>query len=364
MKRRKILIICPYPEGVAPSQRLKFEQYYSYFRENGFDVTVSPFISTSFWKIVYKKGNYLKKIGYTLAGYARRISDVFRLRKYHVVYIHLWVTPLGPPFFEWLYYKLGKRIVYDIDDLVYLPGVRSDVNPIISGLKGKTKPLFLMRNAHHVITCTPYLDEVARKYNSSTTDISSTINTDTYQPKTDYSIKDQLILGWSGSVSTIKHFRTLEPVLKKLKDRGHYFRLLVMGDETFRMEDIETEALSWKESYEVDVIKRFDIGLYPLPDEPWVYGKSGLKALQYMAVGVPVIATAIGTNFRIIENEVNGYLASNEDEWLHYLEKLMADRELRKHIGMEGRRIVEEKFSVNANKETYLSIINKLFSFK
>ena len=81
-----------------------------------------------------------------------------------------------------------------------------------------------------------------------------------------------------------------------------------MGDENFKIDGVEVEAIPWKESYEIEVIKKFDIGLYPLPDEPWVYGKSGLKALQYMAAGVPTIATAIGTNFRIIENGVDGFL--------------------------------------------------------
>ena len=215
-----------------------------------------------------------------------------------------------------------------------------------------------MKKADHVITCTPYLDEIVRKYNQHTTDISSTINTEKYRPKTDYSVHNsKVVLGWSGSVSTIKHLRILEPVFKRLQEDGLVYKLLVMGDENFCMEGVDVEALPWKENHEVEVIKRFDIGLYPLPDEQWVYGKSGLKALQYMAAGVPVIATAIGANFRIIQDNYNGFLVKENSEWISCIKKLAGDEVLRKRIGQQAAEEVEKKFSIIANKDTYLGII-------
>src|SRR5689334_14533541 len=117
---KKILVICPYPENVAPSQRLKFEQYYPHFREAGYKVDASPFISKGFFSIIYKKGYFFQKAYYTLQGYLRRTRDLFRLHRYDVIYLHLWATPFGPAFFEWMIRKLSRRLVYDIDDLVYL----------------------------------------------------------------------------------------------------------------------------------------------------------------------------------------------------------------------------------------------------
>ena len=125
MKHKRILFVCPYPENVAPSQRLKFEQYYSHFREEGYHVETSAFIDESFWKIIYKKGNYFKKAWHTIKGYGKRTCGLFHLSKYDLVYIHLWVTPFGPPVFEWLYRKFSKKIIYDIDDLVYLGNVKN-----------------------------------------------------------------------------------------------------------------------------------------------------------------------------------------------------------------------------------------------
>ncbi len=351
----------PYPRDKAPSQRLKFEQYYSHFEEAGFEVHTSSFVGETFWKVIYQKGHWIHKFFYTCAGYFKRMKDIFRLAEYDVVYVHLWVTPFGIPFFEWLICRLSRRVIYDIDDLVYLAESKSAVNKLIAGIKGKGKPIYLMKNADHVITCTPYLDQFVRQYNLQTTDISSTINTEKYHPKSDYSIVNRpVILGWSGSHSTSKYLYLLEPVFRKLQQEGIAFRLLIMGDADFKIEGIATEALSWEDSYETEVIGRFDIGLYPLPDEQWVYGKSGLKALQYMAAGVPTIATAIGTNFRIMEHGKTGFLAKEEKDWLKYIKLLIIDGQLRQRMGAAGASMVEEKFSIHANKDTYLHIVQQV----
>ena len=100
MKTKKILFLSPYPYDKAASQRLKYEQYFEYFQKNGFRLVTSSFIDDKFWEVIYKPGFLFSKITGTLRGYVRRFFDLFRLRKYDIIYIHLWVTPLGPPVFE------------------------------------------------------------------------------------------------------------------------------------------------------------------------------------------------------------------------------------------------------------------------
>jgi L-malate glycosyltransferase len=361
MKNKKILFVCPYPDNVAPSQRLKFEQYYNHFREAGYEVETSSYISPVFWNIIYKKGNFPAKAWYSFAGYLKRIADLFRLGQFDIIYVHLWVTPFGPPVFEWLFRKASKKLVYDIDDLVYLKNVESRAHPLVTLIKGRKKPLFLMKAADHVITCTPYLDQFVRRFNSHTTDISSTIDTDRYWPKKDYNAPGKIIIGCSGSHSTSKYLHLLDDVFRDLA-RSFSFKLLVMGDEQFRIGGVEVEAIPWKESYEVDVISRFDIGVYPLPDEEWVLGKSGLKALQYMAAGIPTVATAIGAIFRIIQHKENGFLVNSEIEWKQCLIQLLSDPDLRNVIGKKAASTVERNYSVHATKQVYLSILNELSS--
>ena len=357
MTEKKILVICPYPENVAPSQRLKFEQYYPHFRKAGYQVDTSPFISKKFFSIIYKKDFFLRKALYTIQGYLRRIGDLFRLHRYDIVYLHLWATPFGPPFFEWIMRKLAKHIVYDIDDLVYLKNVESKAHPLVTFIKGRKKPLYLMKTADYVITCTPYLDEFVRHYNTNTIDISSTVDTDErYKIVNNYSATIPT-LGWSGSHSTSKYFYLLEDVLKELAKKCQ-FKILVIGDERVHIDGLEIEALAWKEESEIDDLQRIDIGLYPLPNEEWVMGKSGLKAIQYMALGIPTVATAIGANFRVMENSVSGFLVSSKEEWIEALSKLIEQPQLRKSIGEAARKRVEEKFSIRQNKSNYLHALD------
>jgi L-malate glycosyltransferase len=358
IKKKKILIVCPYPFGVAPSQRLKYEQYFSYFEENGYQITIKPFIDGAFWKIVHKPGNFFAKFVKSVQGYYKRINLLFSLKNYDLVYIHLWVTPFGPPLFEWMYSKLAKKMVYDIDDLVYL---KFDNTPwFVRQLKGYKKPIVLIKNADHVITCTPHLDKFVKQYNNQTTDISSTINTDLYKPKLNYNFKEvKPVVGWSGSHSTVWHMQTIYPALKKLK-RELDFKLLVMGTDNLQDDELDIECIAWKEEYEVAVISRFDVGIYPLPNKEFVLGKSSLKALQYMAIGIPTVATAIGTNFRVIENELNGILVNNDDEWIAALKDLINNETKRMQLGKSGAQRVENLFSVKANKAVYLHILNSV----
>jgi glycosyltransferase involved in cell wall biosynthesis len=361
--RKKILVLCPYPQNCAPSQRLKFEQYYDYFAKNGYDVTVSSFISANFWKILYKKGGWSKKFFYTILGYFHRLYDIFRLHRYDIVYIHLWVTPLGPPIFERFVKLLSKKIIYDIDDMVFL-GHSSEANRTFKALKGTQKMIFLMKISDHVITCTPTLDEFVKKYNPHTTDISSTINTEQYKPKKSYDLHQPIIIGWSGSHSTSPYLKLLEPVFAELIQKGYDFIIHVIGNKDFTFENktIPVKAFSWNLETEVNDLSEFDIGVYPLPFEPWVYGKSGLKALQYMALGIPTLATAVGANYRIIEHGKNGFLieTNNAALWIEQLITLIEHKELRELIGQNGNETVAHKFSVLANREVYLSVLKSL----
>ena len=350
------MVICPHPVDIAPGQRLKYEQYFHHWRQNGYDITVSPFFSTRMQSILYTKNNKLEKTFWVLRAYLKRIVTAFSLKQYDLVYVFLWVTPFGYPLMEKLYVSINRNMVYDIDDAIFMKA-ESVVNRSIDFIRGRSKPFFLMKHAKHVIACTPFLTEVAATYNSNVTDISSTINTDTYLPVNNYRNDHKIVLGWSGSHSTSPFLYLLKDVLLELQTRIP-FKLLVIGDATFNIEGLDVEAIPWSLEKEIPTLQRFDIGLYPLPlDNKWVLGKSGLKALQYMAVGLPVIATAIGANYRIIEHGKTGFLVKTKDEWVNQLQALMTDPEIRKNIGTAARLNVEENYSIHATAPVYMAII-------
>jgi len=361
MSAKKILFLSPYPFNKAPSQRLKYEQYFSAFEQVGYIVKSDSFISEKLWGFLYIKGNIFKKAIYTALAYFKRYLLLGTLYKYDLVYVHLWGTPFGAPVFERLLRAFSRKLIYDIDDLIYLRDT-NEANKFLKNFKGKSKSFYLMRIADHVITCTPRLDDFVKKFNSHTTDISSTVDTEKrYLPKADYESNDIIKIGWSGSYSTSKYLYLLKDVLIELS-KSHKFQLVVMGDKDFYIEGVNIKAIPWSEENEMTTLKSFDIGIYPLPDEEWVYGKSGLKAIQYMALGIPTIATAIGANFRIITDGVNGFLIApdNYEKWSIRLAELIQDAELRKRLGREGRKKVEEKYSIHTNAPHYLQILNSL----
>ena len=169
-----------------------------------------------------------------------------------------------------------------------------------------------------------------------------------------------MALGWSGSHSTSQYLYLLESVLQNISS-SRSVKILVIGDASFNIDGVELEAISWSENTEVDDLTRIDIGLYPLPDEPWVYGKSGLKALQYMALGIPTVASAVGMNFKVIEDGVSGFLVKNDREWITTITRLIDDPALRARVGEASRLRILNKYSVKANQPTYLSIFKEVY---
>jgi len=358
MSRQKILFLSPYPFGKAPSQRLKFEQYYSFFKLNGFELETSSFIDEEFWKIIYQPRHIVQKVVGTLRGYMRRIKDLLRLRQYDIVYIHLWVTPLGPPFFEWLVHRIAKKVVYDIDDMIYLNNTQKR---FIDRIKGRNKPLALMRYADAVIVCSPFLEKFVRQYNSNVTTILATYNTDATAPK-QHTAKDLTTIGWTGTHSTMKYLSLIvEALLELSKIRKVEF--LVICNAPYQHDGIQVRNITWTAEKELEDLKQIDIGLYPLEKEEWVLGKSGNKALAYMNVGIPCIATDFGTNSLVIQHKKDGFLVDNtKAAWLEWLLYLTDYPEERARIGQNARESVEKRFSVNANSNKYLSVLKHLIS--
>jgi glycosyltransferase involved in cell wall biosynthesis len=355
----RILILCPYPRDTAPSQRLKYEQYIPYLESRGYRLSVHPFFSSATYAILYKQGHTLGKVIGVLGGVLRRLALLPLVARADGVYIHLHVCPIGPPWLEWLTCRLARAVVFDIDDMVHLLPT-SGTNARARRLKSSGRYFLLMRSARHVITCTPALDHLVRQHNPHTTDISSTIDTDRYQPCNPYSNDRELVLGWSGSHSTAPYLHLLDGVLRRLAALVP-FRLLVMGPSAFTISGVSVEVVPWSASVEIPTLQRIDIGLYPLPDDDWVQGKSGLKALQYMALGIPVVASAVGCNDRVVSHGHTGYLVHSEAEWLAALEQLIADPQLRRRLGQAGRRVVETTYSVGANRDRYLAIFAEAF---
>jgi L-malate glycosyltransferase len=359
MKQKKVLILCPSPRGTAATQRLKYEQYLPLLEREGYRFTISSFQSPRFWNIVYKPGRVPEKVFWTLAGYFRRVFDLLRAPFFDGVFVNLWVTPLGYPLFERLLVFFNRKVIYDIDDMIFIGGQKGASRSFIQQVKGRKKPLVLMKKAKYVIVCTPKLEEIARGLNKAqrAVDISSTFDTDRFIPVNHYQKNEVTTIGWTGTHSTLPFLDSLQEVLAEVA-KQRKIKLLVIANKEYRMEAVPTDYLPWSAETEVKDLHRFEIGLYPIPANEWSLGKSSLKALTYMAIGIPVVATAYGTNYRVVEDGVTGFLAQDKKEWIQFIIQLIDDVELRKKMGKAGRKRVEDIFSVHANFSKYLQVFN------
>jgi glycosyltransferase involved in cell wall biosynthesis len=362
-RRTRILVLCPYPHGVAAVQRFKFERFYDDWRANGYDVTVSPFMGMALWRVLYEPGHQLRKAFEVAKGYARRAFDLLRIRSYDIVFVHAWVTPLGPALSERLARKLARRLVFDLEDNLLADGnteVEKHPNPILRFLRSREKGPYLVKTADHVITSTPYLEEAAARLNvrGRATYIPPSVDTDRIGPP---ARRDggTVTIGWTGTFSSKPYLDLLANVFQELARRLP-FRLLVIGNFDYELAGVDVKVVRWSAEREAEDLQEIDIGVYPLPVNEWVFGKGGLKAVQYMIVEAPPVATDVGTVSSFIRNGENGFLVRTDEEWLEALERLIRDPELRQRVGRQARIDAVKTYSANAVSGDYRRVLSTL----
>ncbi len=339
----RILALMPSLFDTSPGQRYRFEQWDPLLRERGADITYAPFEDEELHALVYQPGMMSKKLRLVTRALARRLELVRNVKDYDLVYILREAALLGPPIFERLIHQSGVPIVFDFDDAIFV-SYRSPSNGYLSYLKFASKTKTICRIASHVMVGNPYLAEYARQVNDRVTVIPTTIDTEKYQVPAPKNSSDAPVIGWTGSYSTVQHLDTLRGALKKLAEHES-FRLRVIGTPEYDCPPVDVEAMRWRSETELEDLSAIDIGVMPLPDDKWSKGKCGLKALQFMALGIPTVCSPVGVNTDIIQDGENGFIAGTEDEWVDKLTRLLRSHELRQRLGHAGRVTVEQKYS-------------------
>lgn len=356
---KRVLILCIHPFNTVPGQRFRFEQYMKYLEANGYELDFSPLLSQEDQKIFHKPGHYFGKFNIVLKGLIKRIQEQLRSKKYDLIFAHRQAFVLGTAYFE---KSLGKKIpmIFDFDDAIWMNNV-SEANKKLGFLKGSAKTSDIIRYSSLVFAGNEYLANYSRKYNNNVVVVPTTIDTEMYQHKQENSNGQPVCIGWSGSFSTIQHFKRAIPALKKIKEKyGHAVQFRIIGDASYYCEELQTQGMAWKAATEVEDLSKIDIGIMPLPDDEWANGKCGLKGLQYMGLGIPTLMSPVGVNKIIIQNGVNGYLPDTEEEWIEALSLLIENKEQRKKVGDAGRQTVLDKYSVKAWESKYLGYFDQL----
>jgi 2-polyprenyl-3-methyl-5-hydroxy-6-metoxy-1,4-benzoquinol methylase/glycosyltransferase involved in cell wall biosynthesis/uncharacterized protein YbaR (Trm112 family) len=343
MVTMRVLALMPSIYDTSPGQRYRLEQWEPLLRERGVEITYAPFESEDLHSTVYTQGHILNKLKLVGSAIRRRSSLINTLKTYDLIYIFREAALLGPPIFERRIYQSGVPFVFDFDDAIFV-SYKSPSNGYLSYLKFAGKAKTNCRLAAHVMVGNSYLADYARQVNDNVTIIPTTIDTRKYRQLSYEKKSGPIVIGWTGSYSTVQHLDTVKETLKKLA-RDEKFQLRVIGTPSYQIEGVEVKASQWCAETELDDLSGIDIGIMPLPDDRWSKGKCGLKALQFMALGIPTVCSPVGVNTDIIQDNVNGMLASSEEEWIKKLTMLLHSPELRERLGEAGRRTVEEGYS-------------------
>ena len=350
-----VLGLSSYPVEEA-STRYRLKQFVRPLAERGITLIVRPFLDSKTFAMLYHRHAWPYTAVALLKSGLRRLQDLSLLNSVDVVLVQREAMLFGPPLFEWLAARVLRRpLVLDLDDATYVPYTSPTYGKLGKALKWFGKADDLIRWADMVTCGNRAIAEYADGKGAKTRIIPTIVDTDVFRPLRRMP-QDPLVLGWVGTRSTFPYLNSVFPALQEIA-RTHSFKLRIVGagEQKITIPGVEVENLEWKLEREVEDFQSFDIGLYPIDPtlypEQWAAGKSGLKAIQYMAVGIPFVAAPVGAMREIGEPGVTHLHATTKDQWQEALKLLLSNPELRQAMGTSGRHHVVERYSLSDQVE-------------
>lgn len=323
--------------NLGASSRLRISAYRDALCDAGIDLILNPFWSDKDLSSFYKTGRH--SLGLSISAYLRRLTGVLTRGDFDGILLEKDLMPYVPLALE---PKLDLPIIIDIDDAVFHNYDLHKSWFVRKLLSDKFPHLFA--NANAILAGSPYLVEIANRYAPGKVYlIPTSVNTNVYRVKRYATPPANITVGWIGSPSTVRYFDDLIDLIgSDLKSRN--ISLTIIGAQS---KHAFVKAVKWTAESEVDLITTFDIGIMPLTDTPWERGKCAYKLIQYMACGIPVIASPVGANISVVRNGINGFLAKTKDEWLQSIDTLAYSMAARKQMGEAGRVLVEKYYSTS-----------------
>ena len=331
----KILFLSKYNRDGA-SSRYRFYNYKPYFDKNDIEFCVKPLLDNNYVLNLYS-GNKFRVFAQKSVSILKRLTLlIFKSDDYDLIVIEKELFPNMPYVVEKILLK-GKRYALDFDDYIATAYKTNPVKRVflenkIDKLAQKAK---LVTVGNHW-----YFEEIK---SDNLIYLPTVINLKEY-PQTKQSYESNVItIVWIGSLYTGKYLKIVIPVLQQLAKK-YPIKLKVIGVD-IAIVGVDLEIIKWRESTEVEELLSSDIGIMPLENTIWEKGKCGFKLIQYMACGLPVVATAAPANEEIVDDNVSGFLVYREEDWYTSLEKLIVSADTREQFGKAGRRKIESNYS-------------------
>lgn len=325
----EVLTLVPNRIGFAPGQRGSIELWEDVLKPAGINLHWAPFESEGLREILYQPGHHFGKATEMIKAYRERMRVLHRVEDYDAVFVYREAALLGPAFFEKKIVRRGVPIIYQLDDPLFVP-YRSPSNGLWSYLKFFGKIREICRMAKVVIVNSTQIREYVSRYNQNIWQVPSVVDARRYVYRPDLMEANhaEVCIGWSGSPTTVKNIQVLAGALRRLAGEVKH-RVHLIGGMQFDLPGVNYTAQAWRAETEVDDLQKMQVGMVPLPMNEWNKWKFYMKTAQYLALGIPTVATPLGSNPEVIQHGVTGFLANSEDEWVEYLSLLIKDRELR-----------------------------------
>lgn len=316
-----------------PSTRLRILPLADRLRQRGWKVTT--------WEIsnsLFSRAGLLHAAGH---------HDVVLLQK-----------KLFPAVFVTLLRRTNPNLIFDVDDAVMFHELER--GEVVTGNFFR-RFAAIAAASRVVVTGNAYLAEFASAARGmdqrAVTILPTPIDTSALAAKTCYDSLDGPVIGWMGTKGNLHQLKPLAPLLCDLQAQIPTLRLRVLADRGLELPGVNIDNKPWTAAGEADDLRNFDIGIMPLEDNLWNRGKGGFKLLQYMAAGLPAIASPVGINADIVRHGENGFLARTEAEWHDTLLTLARDHGLRQRIGLAARTTIEESYSLAGYLDRYCNLI-------
>lgn len=347
----KVLAVCPFPADF-PSTRYRLLQYIEPLRKHGIDLAIRPFLDDDEYRRYFDDPRLFARLATVAAPIARRFGDIVRSSKADVVFIQREAAPFGPGFFEALFARIGKTpLVLDIDDAIYIPYERGRYGKLGSLLKFYGKSESIIGRAQTVVCGGEFLAQHVKKKGGRAVVIPTTVEKEIFAPSDRRSSVP--VIGWIGTPSSFRYLEAIFPALAQLGEKHRFMlRLRGTGEDRIDVDNVNVDNAPWNPETEIEDFRSLDIGLYPLvenEDQPleFIQGKSGLKAIQYLALGIPFVVSPLGVTSSIGVAGSTHFEARTVDEWVEKLDRLLGDAELRAAMGQQGRSHFLENYDLD-----------------
>jgi glycosyltransferase involved in cell wall biosynthesis len=356
----RVAALVPNQPGVAPGQRFRIEAWARHLEGAGWTVQLCPFEDAALHEVLYQQGRLPEKTARLLGCYGRQLQRVRHLPDCDALVVHREAALVGPAVLERLARRSGVPLVFDLDDPTFVP-YRSPTSGWFSMLKFPRKTNSLFRMADQVITVNQLIGDHASRFNPSVTVVPNFVDVDHYRPGLRPPEGDGCTIVWSGSHSTAANLETIAPALRRVQaDRRVDVR--VVCDGPVPLPGVRADLRQFSPDTQVTDLQTGDVGVVPVADSPWNRWKSFFKVVQYMAVGLPVVAQRMGSNAEVIDDGKNGFVVATEDEWCDRLLTLVDDPALRRRMGEAARATAVRTYSADVQMPRVASVLRRAAS--